>query len=144
MKKLLFVLFGLTSLNIYAADPATRGALQNNPVLCQYGYNPNCSSSRQYQQNQPTEIVNIKVPSKYMALAMNMKTGMSGGLSIWIPELLRREKPSELVNVVEVMHHVKYLHGQEMVVLPVHREMKAGDQDYSQLQQNQDLPKQKL
>lgn len=79
MKKLLFVLFGLTSLNIYAADPATRGALQNNPVLCQYGYNPNCSSSRQYQQNQPTEIVNIKVPSKYMALAMNMKTGMSGG-----------------------------------------------------------------
>lgn len=42
------------------------------------------------------------------------------------------------------MHHVKYLHGQEMVVLPVHGEMKAGDQDYSQLQQNPGLPKQKL
>ena len=79
MKKLLFVLFGLTSLNIYAADPATRGALQNNPVLCQYGYNPNCSSSRQYQLNQPTEIVNIKVPSKYGAWATNNKTGVSGG-----------------------------------------------------------------
>ena len=79
MKNLLFVLFGLTSLNIYAADPVTRGALQNNPALCQYGYNPNCTSSRQYQQNQPTEIVNIKVPSKYLALAMNPKTGMSGG-----------------------------------------------------------------
>ena len=79
MKNLLFVLFGLTSLNIYAADPVTRGALQNNPALCQYGYNPNCTSSRQYQQNQPTEIVNIEVPSKYLALAMNMKTGMSGG-----------------------------------------------------------------
>lgn len=79
MKNLLFVLFGLTSLNIYAADPVTRGALQNNPALCQYGYNPNCTSSRQYQQNQPTEIINIEVPSKYMALAMNMKTGMSGG-----------------------------------------------------------------
>lgn len=79
MKNLLFVLFGLTSLNIYAADPATRGALQNNPALCQYGYNPNCTSSRQYQQNQPTEIVNINVPSKYLALAINTKTGMSGG-----------------------------------------------------------------
>ena len=79
MKKLLFVLFGLTSLNIYAADPVTRGALQNNPALCQYGYNPNCTSSRQYQQNQPTEIVNINVPSKYGAWAINPKTGISGG-----------------------------------------------------------------
>ena len=79
MKKLLFVLLGLTSLNIYAADPATRGALQNNPALCQYGYNPNCTSSRQYQRNQPTEIVNIEVPSKYGAWAINPKTGISGG-----------------------------------------------------------------
>ena len=79
MKKLLVVLLGLASLIVYAADPATRGALQNNPALCQYGYNPNCTSSRQYQQNQPTEIVNINVPSKYLALAINTKTGMSGG-----------------------------------------------------------------
>ena len=79
MKKMLFVLFVLTSLNIYAADPVTRGALQNNPALCQYGYNPNCTSSRQYQQNQPTEIVNINVPSKYGAWAINPKTGISGG-----------------------------------------------------------------
>lgn len=79
MKKLLVVLLGLASLNVYAADPVTRGALQNNPALCQYGYNPNCTSSRQYQQNQPTEIVNINVPSKYLALAINTKTGMSGG-----------------------------------------------------------------
>ena len=79
MKKLLVVLLGLASLNVYAADPATRGALQNNPALCQYGYNPNCTSSRQYQQKQPTEIVNINVPSKYLALAINTKTGMSGG-----------------------------------------------------------------
>ena len=79
MKKLFVVLLGLASLNVYAADPATRGALQNNPALCQYGYNPNCTSSRQYQQNQPTEIVNINVPSKYLALAINTKTGMSGG-----------------------------------------------------------------
>jgi len=79
MKKLFVVLLGLASLNVYAADPATRGALQNNPALCQYGYNPNCTSSRQYQQNQPTEIVNINVPSKYGAWAVNPKTGISGG-----------------------------------------------------------------
>ena len=79
MKKLLIVLLGLASLNVYATDPATRGALQNNPALCQYGYNPNCTSSRQYQRNQPTEIVNIEVPSKYGAWAINPKTGISGG-----------------------------------------------------------------
>ncbi|EGQ77656.1 MULTISPECIES: DUF4189 domain-containing protein [Neisseria] len=82
MKKLFFVLLGLTSLNVYAADPtydATRGALQNNSALCQYGYNPNCASSRQHQRKQPTEIVNINVPSKYGALAVNLKTGISGG-----------------------------------------------------------------
>ena len=82
MKKLLFVLLGLTSLNVYAADPtydATRGALQNNSALCQYGYNPNCASSRQHQRKQPTEIVNINVPSKYGAWAINPKTGISGG-----------------------------------------------------------------
>ena len=80
MKKLLVILLGLTSLNIYAADPtydATRGALQNNSTLCQYGYNPNCASSRQHQQKQPTEIVNIDVPSKYGAWAVNLKTGIS-------------------------------------------------------------------
>ena len=82
MKKLLFVLLGLTSLNIYAADPtydATRGALQNNSALCAYGYNPNCDSSGQRRQRVTTEIVNIDVPSQYGAWAVNPKTGISGG-----------------------------------------------------------------
>ena len=79
MKKLFVCIARTGSLNVYAADPATRGALQNNPALCQYGYNPNCTSSRQYQRNQPTEIVNIDVPSKYGAWAINPKTGISGG-----------------------------------------------------------------
>ena len=82
MKKLLFILLGLTSLNISVANPtydATRGALQNDPSLCQYGYNPNCGSSGYRQQRQPTEIININVPSKYGAWAINPKTGISGG-----------------------------------------------------------------
>ena len=81
MKKLLFILLGLASFNTYAADPtydATKGALQNNSALCAYGYNPNCASPRQSRQ-QPTEIVNINVPSKYGAWAINPKTGISGG-----------------------------------------------------------------
>ena len=81
MKKLLFILLGLGSFNTYAADPtydATKGALQNNSALCAYGYNPNCASPRQSRQ-QPTEIVNINVPSKYGAWAFNSKTGIAGG-----------------------------------------------------------------
>ena len=81
MKKLLFILLGLASFNVYAADPtydATKGALQNNSALCAYGYNPNCASPRQSRQ-QPTEIVNINVPSKYGAWAFNSKTGIAGG-----------------------------------------------------------------
>ena len=82
MKKLLLILLGLTSLNISVANPtydATRGALQNDSSLCQYGYNPNCGSSGYRQQRQPTEIININVPSKYGAWAINPKTGISGG-----------------------------------------------------------------
>ena len=82
MKKLLVVLLGLASLNVCVANPtydATRGALQNDPGLCQYGYNPNCASSRQHQRSQPKKIINIDVPSKYGAWAVNIKTGISGG-----------------------------------------------------------------
>ncbi len=82
MKKLLFVLLGLASLNVCVANPtydATRGALQNDPSLCQYGYNSNCGSSGQRQQRRTTEIINIDVPSRYGAWATNTKTGVSGG-----------------------------------------------------------------
>ena len=81
MKKLLFIFLGLLSLNVYAANPtydATKGALQNNSTLCAYGYNPNCASPRQSRQ-QPTEVININVPSKYGAWAVNLKTGIAGG-----------------------------------------------------------------
>ena len=78
MKKLLFILLGLASINTYGYD-VTRGALQNNSALCGYGYNPNCGSSGQRQQRRPTEIINIDVPSRYGAWTANVKTGESGG-----------------------------------------------------------------
>ncbi|QIM62718.1 hypothetical protein A1D29_05095 [Pasteurellaceae bacterium Orientalotternb1] len=68
MKKLLFVLFTLFSLNALAVDP-TQGPLQQDPALCAYGYNPNC-----YPRNNvklpPSPIPNIitKFYEKYVAL----------------------------------------------------------------------------
>ena len=82
MKKMLFVLLGLAGLNVCVANPtydATRGALQNDSSLCQYGYNSNCGPSSQRQQRRTTEIINIDVPSRYGAWAANAKTGVSGG-----------------------------------------------------------------
>lgn len=78
MKKLLFALLGLVSLNVYAVDP-TQGPLQQNPALCNYGYNPNCESSNQGSAPRIIRNVIVNVPSKYGALAINRKTGITGG-----------------------------------------------------------------
>ena len=78
MKKLFLIAFGLISLNVNA-DPtydATRGALQNNSALCGYGYNPNCSSGS-HSTPPPKKIIyhDVKVPSKFGAIAINEKAG---------------------------------------------------------------------
>ena len=84
MKKLLFVLFGLISLDIYANGcggeykPATGTCRIIDSSGRQILYNvgkPQSSNNGSAQ----TKIVNIDVPSKYLALAINMKTGLSGG-----------------------------------------------------------------
>ena len=82
MKKLFLIALGLVSLNANA-DPtydATRGALQNNPALCNYGYNPNCSSGSR-STPPPKKIIyhDVKVPSKFGALAYSQKTGNLAG-----------------------------------------------------------------
>ena len=82
MKKLFLLVLGLISLNAYA-DPtydATRGALQNNSALCGYGYNPNCSSGSNTPPP-PKKIIyyDVKVPSKFGALAYSQKAGHLAG-----------------------------------------------------------------
>lgn len=124
MKKLLFIVLELVSFNIYAADPTydvTKGALQNDSSLCQYGYNPNCGSSGHRQQRRSTEIINIKVPSKYLALAVNIKTGLLVVHLIWI--LLRQPKNKLLkpANKEVGMPHAKLQYGLETAVLLSHR-----------------------
>lgn len=78
MKKLLLIALGLVSFDVNA-DPtydATRGALQNNSALCGYGYNPNCSSGSR-STPPPKKIIyhDVKVPSKFGAIAINEKAG---------------------------------------------------------------------
>ena len=78
MKKLLLIALGWVSFNVNA-DPtydATRGALQNNSALCGYGYNPNCSSGSR-STPPPKKIIyhDVKVPSKFGAIAINEKAG---------------------------------------------------------------------
>ena len=78
MKKLFLIVLGLVSFNVNA-DPtydATRGALQNNSALCGYGYNPNCSSGSR-STPPPKKIIyhDVKVPSKFGAIAINEKAG---------------------------------------------------------------------
>lgn len=71
------MVLGLISLNAYA-DPtydATRGALQNNPALCGYGYNPNCSSGSSAPPPKKIIYHDVKVPSKFGAIAINEKAG---------------------------------------------------------------------
>ncbi|WP_448981321.1 DUF4189 domain-containing protein [Neisseria sicca] len=82
MKRLFLIVLGLISLNANA-DPtydATRGALQNNSALCGYGYNPNCSSGSR-STPPPKKIIyhDVKVPSKFGALAYSQKTGNLAG-----------------------------------------------------------------
>ena len=86
MKKLLIVLLGLTSLNVYANgcggeyQPATGTCRIIDSSGRQILYNvggPQSSSGS--VQSQP-RVVNINVPSKYGAWAVNPKTGLSGGV----------------------------------------------------------------
>ena len=95
MKKLFLMVLGLINLNAYA-DPtydATRGALQNNPALCGYGYNPNCSSGSS-SAPPPKKIIyhDVKVPSKFGALAVSVKAGyIAGSLNHGSKEEAQRE-----------------------------------------------------
>ena len=72
MKKYWLILLTIFAGNTYATYDATRGALQNDPSLCSYGYNPNCSSQGGYSNAQ----VGPPVGSDYYAaIAINKATG---------------------------------------------------------------------
>lgn len=86
MKKLLFILLGWVSLDVYANgcpgqfDPVS-GICRfqgNNGELIQYNMTPPQSSNGGSVQNN-TKVININVPSKYGAWAFNSKTGIAGG-----------------------------------------------------------------
>ena len=84
MKKILFVLLGLASLNVYANgcggeyQPATGTCRIIDSSGRQILYNVGRPQSSNSGSTQP-QTINIKVPSKYGAWAINPKTGLSGG-----------------------------------------------------------------
>lgn len=78
MKKLIFILCGLIGVNAVASD-ITNGPLQQHPALCNYGYNPNCGQNNEAPPKKIIRYITVNVPSKYGALALNKKTGVSGG-----------------------------------------------------------------
>ena len=84
MKKLLFIFLGLASFNVHANgcpgqfDPVS-GICRfqgNNGEMVQYNMAPPQSSNGGSVQN-GSKVVNINVPSKYGAWAVNLKTGIS-------------------------------------------------------------------
>ena len=84
MKKMLFVLLGLASLNVYANgcggeyQPATGTCRIIDSSGRQILYNVGRPQSSNSGSTQP-QIINIDVPSKYGAWAFNPKTGIAGG-----------------------------------------------------------------
>ena len=81
---MLFVLLGLASLNVYANgcggeyQPATGTCRIIDSSGRQILYNVGRPQSSNSGSTQP-QTINIKVPSKYGAWAINPKTGLSGG-----------------------------------------------------------------
>ena len=86
MKKLLFILLGLASFNVYANgcggeyQPATGTCriIDSSGRQILYNVGTPQSSNGGSVQNSP-KVVNINVPSKYGAWAVNIKTGISAG-----------------------------------------------------------------
>ena len=84
MKKLFLTIFGLMVSNISIANPTydvTNGALQNDPALCSYGYNPNCPSGNTTSTPPPKKIIyhDVFVPPKFGAFAYSQKAGHIAG-----------------------------------------------------------------
>ena len=110
MKKLFVVLLGLASLNVYANgcggeyQPATGTCRIIDSSGRQILYNVGSNSGS--AQSQPS-VVNIDVPSRYGAWAINLKTGISAD-AINAPSLEVAKKGA--IKACEQMgktHHVK-------------------------------------
>ena len=82
MKKLFLMIFGLMVSNISIANPTydvTNGALQNDPALCSYGYNPNCSSGNTAPPPKKIIYHDVVIPPKFGPLAYSQKAGILAG-----------------------------------------------------------------
>lgn len=80
--KYLYFIFAIGLVNTaLATNPTydvTKGALQNDPTLCQYGYNPHCSQVHK-QSQQTIEHIYVHRSPKFGALAYSSKVGHIAG-----------------------------------------------------------------
>ena len=93
MKKLFLMIFGLMVSNISIANPTydvTNGALQNDPALCSYGYNPNCSSGNTAPPPKKIIYHDVVIPPKFGALAYSQKAGIQNSLDAAKQEAVKR------------------------------------------------------
>lgn len=114
MKKMLFVLLGLASFNVYANgcggeyQPATGTCriIDSSGRQILYNVGRPQSSNNGSAQSQPS-VVNIDVPSRYGAWAINLKTGISAD-AINAPSLeVAKKEQLRPVSKMGKTHHVK-------------------------------------
>ena len=107
MKKLLFVLFGLTSLNIYAADPQpevhckiTRRCVSMAIILTvAHLVTANKDNLRKLSTSMSLQNTVLGLPT--------IKLGFQVVRLIWTPVRQQKRQPSKTVNKVVVTRHVK-------------------------------------
>ena len=129
MKKILFVLLGLASLNVHANgcggeyQPATGTCriIDSSGRQILYNVGKPQTSNNGSAQSQP-RVINIDVPSKYGAWAVNSKTGLSGGALEMDSLAAAKKRLLKLVNEVGKINHVKFWLGYVMDVLQLLRE----------------------
>lgn len=128
MKKLLFILLGLTSLNVdangcggeYQPATGTCRIIDSSGRQVLYNVGRPQSSNNGSTQSQP-KVVNIDVPSKYGAWAANPKTGISGG-ALEMNSLAAAKTKDKLLKPVKKagkINRVKFWLGFGMAVSPL-------------------------
>ena len=145
MKKMIVIFLGLLSFNAYSYD-ATKGALQNDPSLCQYGYNPNCGSKNRSAPT--TEIiyynVDVKVPPLFAALAFSRQTAYLAGAANQDSLDIAKKKAIKSVKKVVAILLVKLLYGSRMVVLLLLKEKQMTHMFYLLVQVTQERQRELL
>lgn len=144
MKKLLFILLGLTSLNISVANPtydATRGALQNDSSLCHTAIILTVAHLVTANKDNLRKLSTSMFLQNTVHGQSTLKQVYLVGRSRWIHMQLQKNKPLKPVNMVGKINRVKFWFGLGIVVSPL---LKEKMENFFMAQHLQGWPKQRL